>query len=126
MTVWRLLPREDWASKLAGTELETVWPVLPDNAQVVVVEDGDKLAACWAVYSQVHCEGVYVAPEYRGNPRIGRRLLQGMVNTALAMGAATVQTAAIDDGVAAMLEKIGAVRLPARHYSMRIKETGKM
>jgi ribosomal protein S18 acetylase RimI-like enzyme len=126
LTIWRLLPRDEWASKLAGTELEKVWPILPDNAQIVVVEDGDTLAGCWAVYQQTHVEGLYVAPEYRHNPRVGRRLLQAMTNTALATGGATVQTAAVSEDVAAMLEKIGAVELPGRHFVMRIKDTGRM
>jgi hypothetical protein len=39
----RLLPRDEWPAKLVGTELEATWPVLPDNAQVIVVEDGDRV-----------------------------------------------------------------------------------
>lgn len=126
MTTWRLLPRDEWPEKLAGTELEFVWPVLPDHAHIVVVEADGKIAASWALYSQVHVEGINVAPEFQKNPAVGRKLLHGMINTALAMGAATVQTAALSDEVVGMLGKIGAVELPGRHFVMRIKDTGRM
>ena len=119
MTV-RLLPREEW-DKLAGTELESIAPHLPPDAHVVVVEDGDTLAACWALYRLVHAEGVYVAPAYRKNPRVARRLLFGMTQTASAMGAAVVQTAAVSDDVASMALRLGAFELPGRHFSLKIK-----
>lgn len=126
MTTWRLLPRDEWPERLAGTELETIWPVLPDGAHIVVVESDGRLAASWAVYPQWHVEGINVAPEFQKNPAVGRKLLHGMLNTALAVGAATVQTAALSDEIAGMLAKIGAVELPGRHFAMRIKATGRM
>jgi ribosomal protein S18 acetylase RimI-like enzyme len=121
MIAARLLPREEWAAKLAGTELEAVFPVLPAGAQVVAVEDGDRLVACWAVFPLVHVEGLWVDPEYRKNPRVGRRLLFGMQQTAVGMGARAVNTAAISEDVAAMLEKAGAVELKGRHFSLAVR-----
>lgn len=117
--ITRLLPRDEWP-RLVGTELETVWPHFPDNANVVVVEDGDRIVGCWAVYTLVHVEGLWTATDYRKNPRVGRRLLMGMRNTALAMGAKAVQTAAVTPDVAAMLEKSGAYELPGRHFSLSV------
>ncbi len=122
----RILPREEWAAKLAGTELEAIWPVLPDGAQVIVVEDGDKVAGSWAIYQQTHVEGCSIAEEYRKGPVVARRLMVGMINTALAMGAATVQTAAVSSEVVDLLAKIGATELPGRHFVMRINDTGRM
>jgi hypothetical protein len=57
---------------------------------------------------------------------VARKLLFGMMNVALAMGAATVQTAAVDARVVELLEKAKAVELPGRHFVMRIKDTGRM
>jgi hypothetical protein len=116
----RILPRAEWAAALVGTELETIHPILPDGAQVVVVEDAGQVVACQAVYPQIHLEGLWVRPEYRGNPRVARRIFLGMVNAALAMGARSVQTAAVDPGVAGMIERLGAVELPGRHFSLSL------
>lgn len=122
----RLLERSEWAEKLVGTELELVHPHLPAGAQVVAVEDGAQLVACWALFPVVHVEGVYIKPEYRGNPRVVRRLIHGMQQTALAMGAQAVCTAAIEDHVADFALRLGAVELPGRHFSLCVnaKSTG--
>ena len=113
----RVLPREEY-SRLVGTELETVYPVLPAGSQVVVVEDGDHIVACWALFPIVHVEGVWIRPEYRGNPRVVRRLVGGMKDTARAMGARAVSTAALTPEVAAMAEKLGGFELPGRHFTI--------
>jgi ribosomal protein S18 acetylase RimI-like enzyme len=117
--VTRLLPREEWA-RLEGTELEAVYPVLPDGAQVVIVENGDELIACWAVFPLVHLEGVWIHPDYRHNPRVARRLVAGGLDTARAMGARTALTAAADDRIATLAQKIGGVELPGRHFSIKL------
>jgi hypothetical protein len=54
--ITRLLPREEWA-RLAGTELETVYPVLPQGSHVIVIEDDGRIVGCWAVYPQWHVHG---------------------------------------------------------------------
>lgn len=120
----RLLPRGDWPTALVGTELETIHPHLPDGAVVVVVEEAGQVVACQAVYPQVHLEGLWVRPEFRGNPRVARRIFVGMVNAALAMGARSVQTAAVDPTVAGMIERLGAVELPGRHFSLKLTPKG--
>jgi ribosomal protein S18 acetylase RimI-like enzyme len=117
--VTRLLPREEWA-RLAGTELEAVYPVLPVGANVVVVEDDDRIVGCWAVFPIVHVEGVWIAPEYRGNPRVARRLVGGMKNTARAMGAQAVVTGAMTPEVATLAEKLGGIELPGRHFTVKL------
>lgn len=116
----RILPREEWP-RLVGTELEAVWPHLPESAQVIVVEDGDRIVGCWAVFSLVHVEGLWIAPDKQKNPRIGIQLLRGMEAIAGAMGAKAVNTGAMSDDVVRLLEKRGAVELPGRHFSMTIK-----
>lgn len=120
----RILPRAEWAGALVGTELETIHPVLPEGAQVVVVEHDGQVVACQAVYPQVHLEGLWVRPEFRGNPRVARRIFVGMVNTALAMGARSVVTAATDPAVAGMIQRLGAAELPGRHFSLALTPRG--
>src|SRR4029077_20633639 len=73
----RVLPRAEW-DRLKGTEAETVCPLLPESAQVLVVEDGTAIAGCWVLLPVLHVECLYVAPEHRKKPSVARRLLAGM------------------------------------------------
>jgi N-acetylglutamate synthase-like GNAT family acetyltransferase len=116
----RSLPRAEWP-RLAGTELEAVWPYLPAGAEVIAVEDDGQIVGCWAVFPLVHVEGIWIAPEHRGRGSVARRLLGGMRRAARAMGARAVNTAATSAEVAAMLEKLGGVELRGRHFAVTIK-----
>jgi hypothetical protein len=113
----RILPRAEYG-RLVGTELEAIADQLPETAHVIVVEDGPELLACWALLTFVHAECVWITPSARGNPRVMRRLLAGMKQTALAMGAQRVWTAALTDHVADLCGRIGGVELPGRHFGL--------
>lgn len=120
--ITRLLPPEEWP-RLAGTELETVWPVLdPIASHVVVVEDAGEIVGCWALFRQVHVEGLWIAPAHRGKSSVGRRLLATMRSTARAMGARSVATAACRDSVVGMLHKLNAIALPGVHYALPVEK----
>lgn len=116
----RILDRADWG-RLTGTELENLYPVLPDGAQVVIVEASDQIIGCWAVYPLVHVEGCWIAPAHRGKGSAARRLLAGMRETARSMGARAVSTAACSEDVAHMLDKLGAVKLNGAHYALKVE-----
>lgn len=114
----RILPPDEWP-RLAGTELETGWPVLdPANAQIVVVEDGDRIVGCWSVLRYVHVEGVWIHPDYRGRSRVAAYLLRGMRQAARSWGARAVLTAALTDQVRSLIAHLGGVQLPGDHYVM--------
>jgi len=120
----RVLPRHEWP-RLKGTELETLWPLLPQDADVLVVEEDGDIVGCWALYLLPHVEGVWVHPAHRGRGGVVRRLLSGMRTLVYALQRDTaVQTGALDteDGavVAEMLKKLGAVELPGRHFAWRM------
>lgn len=115
----RLLPRDEWP-RLANTELAEA-ELLPAGSEIVVVEVDDEIVACWGVFRMVHVEGCWVAPAYRGNAGVWRRLLTGMHHTAQAMGAHTVLTASLAPEVSALLDKLGATELPGRHYVLPIR-----
>jgi N-acetylglutamate synthase-like GNAT family acetyltransferase len=116
----RLLPPEEWA-RLAGTELETVWPHLhAASAQIVVVEQDGQIVGCWALMRVVHVEGVWIAPAYRGKASVAKRLLQGMRRAAAQWGAKTVATAALTDDVRRLVAHLGGVALPGEHFVMSV------
>lgn len=116
----RILPPEEWP-RLAGTELETSWPQLPRDAQVVVVEDGSRIVACWAVFRIVHVEGAWIAPKYRKrSPRITIGLLRAMQRAARAWGADYVWTGACTDDVRDLIWKLGGKPIPFDCYALPI------
>jgi hypothetical protein len=118
----RILAQDEYAGRLAGTELEAIWPHLPQTAQVIAVEGPDgRLVACWAVYPLVHAEGCWIAPDQRGNPRVARTLIREMFEAVRRLGAATVQTASVEDHVAALAQRLGGVELPGRHFAVRVR-----
>lgn len=112
----RVLPRTEYP-KLAGTELETVWPVLPEDALVLVVEDGAEIVACWALLTVRHVEGLWIAPAHRGKGSVARRLLAGMRTL---VGVRPVVTAAMTDEIRGLLDRIAAQKLPGDHYVMTL------
>lgn len=117
----RLLSVAEWPAKLAGTELEAVWPHLdPLRAIVLAVEDGDRLVACWALFAQWHVEGLWIAPEHRGKGGVARRLWRLLKQTAARLGIRTVATAACSDEIRTLLAHAGAAQLPGDHYVLTV------
>lgn len=117
----RVLPVAEY-SRLAGTELEAVWPVLPDRAQVVVVEDEDQIIGCWALYPLWHAEAIWISPAHRKVGRVARRLLQAMWDLARGVGAKTVITGAVDDDVRDLIGRLGGFKVPGDSYVLTVKE----
>ena len=112
----RILPVEEW-ERLDGTELEHVWPILhPEHASILVIEDGDRIVACWAVIRYVHVEGVWIDPEYRHKVGIVKRLLVGMHKIVESLGADRVLTGAVTEDVRQMIATLGGKKLPGDHY----------
>lgn len=109
----RLLPPDEWP-RLVGTELETVYPrMTPGLDAVMVVEDEGEIIACWASILMRHLEGVWIAPAHRGKSSAARRLLVGMGKY---VGGGGVMTGAGSEEVRAMLERLGAVKVPVDQY----------
>lgn len=117
----RVLPPHEWA-RLAGTELEAVYPHMnPDDTEVQVVEDDDgRLIACWALLRVYHVEGLWIAPEHRGRGRVALRLLEAMRRATAKVGARGVFTGATTDDVRALIQHANGVQLPGDHYMLPI------
>ena len=116
----RVLPVEEWP-RLAGTELETIWPIVdPRLAHMLVVEDGPEVVGCWALLTLAHVEGLWIAPAHRHRGRVFARLIAGMRALARAEGFRAVGTAADTDTVRALLVKAGAHRVPGESYVLQV------
>ena len=119
----RELPVTEWA-KLAGTELETVWPALsPAYVRVLGVEDKGELIGCWAMMQAAHAEGLWVHPAHRGRASVGRHLLAGMREFARAAGVRAVFTAATDAAVKQMILSRGGSLLAGDHFMLPMEPT---
>lgn len=122
----RVLPPDEWP-RLAGTEAEHLWPSLDDqNARVLVVEDDGAIVGVWVALRVVHAECVWVAPRYRGSYGVVKRLLVGMRNLADIWRTRSVVTAAVNDDVRQIIDRLGGEPLPT-HYVIpigRISEKG--
>jgi hypothetical protein len=112
----RLLPPSDW-HRLAGTELDTVWPLLPvDRSCVLVVEDAEgAIVATWAFTLVLHAEGVWIAPQHRNGTVVARHLLRGLREVAADMRAPTVWTGSTNEQIAALCRGLGATALLDAH-----------
>lgn len=114
----RVLPVAEWP-RLAGTELESVWPTLPhtSDVQIVVVEDAaGAIVGCWAALRVIHVEGVWIAPAYRQRTSVARRLWRTMGRTiATAFGAGGAWTGAGSADIAALLTR-HATPAPGAHF----------
>jgi hypothetical protein len=121
--VTRVLPAAEWP-RLVGTELETVIPTLsPAFATVLVVEQGDRIVACWALVSILHCEGLWVHPDCRHSVGVNGRIWAGMRKLVTDAGASAVLTAAITPEIETLILKRGGTALPGTHFRLPMEET---
>lgn len=118
----RILPPAEW-SKLHETQLPTILPhVEPDDAQIVVVEDGDRIVGSWAVLRITHLEGLWIHPEYRGRVSVARRLLISTLKVARQWAPKWVMTGSDQEPVRRMLERFGALKVPMDTYVMPVED----
>jgi hypothetical protein len=71
----RELPEAEWP------RLSQHLPELPPSglARIIVVEDdGGRIVGYWCIVTAVHLEPVWVAPEYRGNASMWRKMWSGI------------------------------------------------
>jgi hypothetical protein len=119
----RLLPPAEW-SRLAGTELEQVYPLLdPMSAKVLVVEQAGIIVACWALIPYLHVEGMWLHPMHRRTRtglRIWQELWAAMRSLVHVLGERVVLTAACTDDVRSLINRLGGRPLPGDHYVIPI------
>jgi hypothetical protein len=117
----RVLPPAEWP-RLTGTELEAVWPTLnPETARVMVVEEGDRIVGCWAIFPVFHVECVWIAPSHRGRAGVARSLIRLMRLLARLAGARVVMTAAVTPQVERLITQLRGVPVPP-HFVIPVGE----
>ena len=61
----RVLPVAEW-DRLPNKALASLLRTMnPADVDAIVVEDGDKIVACWGVCRMTHLEGLWIDPEHK-------------------------------------------------------------
>lgn len=108
----RILPPEEYP-RLNGTEAETVWPLLTEAARVIVVEHEGQIVGCHLLQPTLHAECLWIHPDHRGRASVARRLWWAVRETARShFGVGWFETGCASEDVRALLDHIGAVKLP--------------
>ena len=105
----RWLPALEWPL-LEGTELETIWPHLPVEARVWVVEHDGKIVACGSLFDVRHHEGLWIDPGVRHSRDCWR-----LVGEMIGMGVPFI-TASVSPAVSRFIEHCGGELVPGRWY----------
>lgn len=118
----RILPRDEW-HRLNETPLSEHAISLMDakGLQIVVVEDGSQIVACWAVLPVLHLEGAWIRPDRRKSPSIARRLMAAVGSVLKPIGANWVLTGAQDEPTRQLLQHFGAAKVPMDTYMISMK-----
>lgn len=114
----RILRPEEWG-RLERPHIPPLTPyVRPEDMAVVVVEDGDRIAACVSVMRVTHFETLWIDHEYRGNAGVGRALLRQAVAVSKAWGSRWAFGGIEDDRMRGFIERLGGVHVPLQFYAL--------
>jgi Acetyltransferase (GNAT) family len=119
----RLLGHGEYG-RLAGSTLGPVLSMLPPAAQVIVVEEGDRIIGHLAVVPLWHTDGLWIAPEHRTRGRVFRLLAQGLGRLAANLGITTVIPGSESAEMDRILDGLSAVPFPARQFTLNVQECG--
>jgi len=119
----RILQPEEW-SKLEPHGAPGTLPfVEPQNIAVVVVEDNaGAILACVQVLQVTHFEGLWIAPEHRGNAGVFRALIrQAYAVPQMRQERWAIGAAANGDGrMDTLCHKLGGEPLPMHLYAIPV------
>lgn len=108
----RILPKSEWG-RLWETDLPALLQKAPD-ADVYVVEEAGRVVGCVAALRVTHLEGLWIAPEYRGNAGLGRRLVR--LARGIVERAGWVVSGVASDCMRETMRRLGAVKLERETY----------
>lgn len=119
----RLLPPSEWP-RLAGTEVDPVWPRLPPGqSRVLVIEDEGEIVGTLVLVTFVHAECLWIHPDYRRGVTVLRRLLDGLWAAAQDLGVTRLWSGSVSDGTSDLLRRLGGTEIPGRSFVFPTKES---
>lgn len=118
----RILPPEEYAKLKALTGLEQIGTTLrPEDCQVIVVEDGERVVATMGVFRVTHFESLWIDPEYRGNAGLGRRLIKAGIEAARKWATDWAWGASGTEHMDDVLERLGGIKTSVTSYMVPIQ-----
>jgi len=118
--VTRVLPVDEWP-KVAHLDVATWLPyVAPEDARIIVVEDGDRIVGAWGVFRVVHCEGIWIDPAYRRS--VVHASLIDAATAAAAQWAPWAFTGAATAAIGRLIRRyLHGQRVPMETYAFGVK-----
>lgn len=117
----RVLPPEEWHRVDAASPLPPLWPyVRPEDVRMVVVEEAGEIVGALAVLRMTHLEGLWLAPEYRGNPGVVRGLLKQAGTVASEWAAGWVFAGVTEQNMQGILGRMGATQIPVEVFMLQL------
>jgi hypothetical protein len=115
----RELPKEEWGNVEAARLLGAA---SPHEAGVFVVEVDGKVIAELTAVRLTHLDGLKIAPEYRGNPAVVRKLLRVATKGALRWFDGNVIAWADTPHVRDIIERLGGRPLAVESFVLPLME----
>lgn len=114
----RVLPESEW-HRIEASQLPLLLAYMrPEDTDIVVVEDGDRIVACMGVLRVTHLEGVWIDPEYKN---VANRLLRETYNTMRKYPDQFCIAGAADDRMRDVLNRMGGVKVPMDTYVLNFQ-----
>ena len=117
----RILGPEEWANLEMLGEMPLLPHVLPENMAVVVVEEAGQVLGVMQVAQVTHFEGLWIKPEYRGNPGVMRALMRLATAIPQVRGECWVFGGAADDTMRSFNERLGGSKVGADFYTLPLR-----
>ena len=120
----RVLPPEEWATRLVGTSLEAT-PLNPQFTRIIVVETEGHVVACIAAFTSVHVEGLWEDESHRGSPGVSRALLTALVAELLAGDVGEILAQTVSPEVGDLFASLGGTELPGSAWVIPVQGVSK-
>jgi len=112
----RVLPPEEW-DRLEKAQIPDLWRYTrPEDCEAIVVEDDGAIVASMLVLRITHLEGLWIAPERRGDVGVTRKLLRATVEAASRWAWYWAIAGAADDRMRGILGRVGGRKLEMDSY----------
>lgn len=119
----RVLSPDDWAL-LDDLHPAQLARTLPEGAAaVVVVEHGGEIVGTLTVAQITHLEGLWIAPEFRGNPRLSMALVEAAFAEVRKTGADWAWGGSDTEHVSDIIARVGGVEIPIKSYAIPVGGT---
>lgn len=88
----------------------------PESAIIIVAEVGERIVAHWVIFTAVHLEAAWIAPDHRMKPRVLHQIFDLTFGILKDMGVLGVFTNASTEAVERLAQGLGFLKIPGSIY----------